>query len=68
MTELSELIGYRGTEEPVLNPIFKYDYSRKRHIRVGKIQSESLMEKIYLKDPTQEEVRRWCEGKELKAI
>lgn len=68
VTELSELIGYRGTEEPVLNPIFKYDYSRKRHVRVGKIQSESLMEKIYLKDPAQEEVRRWCEGKELKAI
>lgn len=68
VTELSELIGYRGTEEPVLNPIFKYDYSRKRHVRVGKIQSESLMEKIYLKDPAQEDLRRWCEAKELKAI
>lgn len=68
VTELSELVGYRGTEEPVLNPLFKYDYSLKRHIRVGKIQSEALMEKIYLKDPGQEELRRWCEVKELKAI
>lgn len=68
VTELSELVGYRGTEEPVLNPIFKYDYSLKRHVRVGKIQSEALLEKIYLKDPAQEDLRRWCEVKELRAI
>ncbi|ULO07139.1 CpaF family protein [Paenibacillus sp. 19GGS1-52] len=68
VTELSELVGYRGTEEPILNPIFKYDYSLKRHVRVGKIQSEALLEKIYLKDPAQEDLRRWCEVKELRAI
>ncbi|MEC0167373.1 CpaF family protein [Paenibacillus graminis] len=68
VTEISELLGYRGTEEPILNPIFKYDNQVKRHIRVGKLKSESLLEKIYLKNSSSIELQRWCEGKELRAL
>ncbi|KFM92995.1 ATPase, T2SS/T4P/T4SS family [Paenibacillus macerans] len=69
VTEISEVLGYNGTEEPILNPIFKYNYQTKRHERVGYIRSESLLEKIYLKDPEVDEIARWCEGrKELSVI
>ncbi|WP_342436715.1 ATPase, T2SS/T4P/T4SS family [Paenibacillus sp. FSL L8-0436] len=67
VTEICELIGYRGTEEPILNPIFKYDHHLKNQVKVGRIKSESLLEKIYLQEPGPEELRRWCEVKELKA-
>ncbi|GGG06254.1 hypothetical protein GCM10010912_58580 [Paenibacillus albidus] len=68
VTEISELIGYKGTEEPILNPIFKYDHRLKKQVKVGRIKSESLMEKVYLQEPGPEELRLWCEVKELKAV
>ncbi|GIP61132.1 CpaF family protein [Paenibacillus woosongensis] len=60
VTEISELIRYEGTERPVLNEIFRWDYAAKKHVQVGMIQSESLMEKIYLREPGDQELRRWC--------
>lgn len=69
VTEISEVLGYKGTEEPILNPIFKYNYHTKQHEQVGLIKSESLLEKIYLKEPTEQEIVRWCKGrKELNVV
>ena len=45
-TEICELISFAEALEPVLNPIFKYDFSKLEHIRVGKITSKSLIDKL----------------------
>lgn len=63
VTEICELLGYIGTEEPILNPIFKYDYKKKKHVRVGKIKSENMLEKIDLNEVDEETVSQWCHRK-----
>ncbi|MNC70405.1 hypothetical protein D3C75_1212120 [compost metagenome] len=63
ITEISELLGYKGTEEPILNPIFKYDSRTQQHNRVGSIKSESLIEKMIMSGTAQEIIDRWCEEK-----
>jgi len=65
VTEISELLGYRG-DEPILNPIFIFDSQSKRHVKVGRIISETMIQKINRHEPTIEEQRRWCDVKELK--
>ncbi|MBA9086497.1 pilus assembly protein CpaF [Fontibacillus solani] len=60
VTEISELIGYIGTEQPILNPLFKYDTRSKQHIKVGKITKPSLIEKILLNEPEEADLLRWC--------
>lgn len=64
ITEIAELIGYKGTEEPILNPLFKYNSRTRKHIQVGKIISESLLEKIFLEEPSDEELYHWCKVQE----
>lgn len=61
ITEIVELLGYEGTTQPILNPIFKYDSRTKKHVKVGKIISESLLDKIYLDEPSDQEIYRWCQ-------
>lgn len=66
VTEICELLGYRGTEEPILNPIFSYDALRKRHVRVGNISSEAMLKKIELQELPEEEVMKWCNPGEME--
>ncbi|RUT38682.1 CpaF family protein [Paenibacillus anaericanus] len=61
LTEVSELISFNGTE-PVLNPIFQYDFKNKVHVRVGglkklkiKLQKKGIPAHIY---------DRWCAEEE----
>ena len=61
VTEISELLGYEGTDKPILNPIFKYNRRLKVHEQVGKLKKESLLERIYLDDTPQSIIDRWCE-------
>lgn len=61
VTEISELLGYRGTEEPILNPLFRYNSRLKKHEKVGKITKKSLIEKILLTEPDEAELLRWCD-------
>ncbi|WP_268626997.1 CpaF family protein [Paenibacillus alvei] len=63
VTEISELLGYIGTKKPILNPIFKYDYKKQKHVKVGSIVSESLHEKIELNGCGEDEFYKWCEIK-----
>jgi pilus assembly protein CpaF len=39
VTDIAELIGFDGAETPILNPIFKYDYLERKHIRVGNLKN-----------------------------
>lgn len=64
ITEISELIGYKGNEEPILNQIFKYDTRKNVHQRVGSIKSESLIEKMIMSDTAPEVMKHWCEVSE----
>lgn len=61
ITEICELLGYEGVEKPILNHIFKYDYKTRTHKRVGHITSESMLEKIYLEEPGEDLIKRWCQ-------
>ena len=59
VTEIAELIGFQGTEEPILNPIFTYDFSAGHHVLVGKLKK---LKKNLTKARVSEEIlRRWCE-------
>ncbi|BFH18336.1 hypothetical protein J6TS7_32580 [Paenibacillus dendritiformis] len=60
VTEICELLGYKGVEEPVLNPIFRYDYKKQIHVQVGKITSENMLEKIDLHGVNEDIVGTWC--------
>src|SRR5690606_28862534 len=44
VTEIAELTGFRGTEEPILNTIFKFDFRTGQHIQVSKLKR--LKEKL----------------------
>lgn len=68
VTEIAELLGYQGTEVPVLNPIFQYDFLARKHIKVGQIKSLTLLKKFLLRESTQEELTRWCDTEELKKL
>lgn len=59
VTEISELISFRGTEEPVLNPIFKYDYATEKHKRVGDVKSEAWIEKMRMKGTPESVIKFW---------
>jgi pilus assembly protein CpaF len=61
VTEICELLGYEGTERPILNTIFKYDSMKEVHKQAGKITKPSLLEKILLTQPDNTELHRWCE-------
>jgi pilus assembly protein CpaF len=58
VTDISELVDFEGTEKPVLNRIFKYNYLTNEHQRVGKVKK--LNEKILKKKLPQEWVNKWC--------
>jgi len=62
ITEISELIGFRGNEEPILNTIFKYDLRTQQFKAVNKIKSESMIEKLIMSGASQAVLERWCEG------
>ncbi|MNW44030.1 putative conjugal transfer protein [compost metagenome] len=66
VTEISELLGYRGTEKPILHPLFKYDSTSKHHIKVGKITKPGLIEKILISEPKEADLIRWCDMKSLE--
>ncbi|MGG4108822.1 ATPase, T2SS/T4P/T4SS family [Paenibacillus lautus] len=66
VTEISELISFNGTEKPVLNPIFKYDFSKGKHKRVGSVKSKSWIEKMMMKGTNEEDMSRWCDKEALE--
>jgi pilus assembly protein CpaF len=68
ITEIAELLRYEGTEEPILNTIFKYQSRTKRQVQVGKIISKTLLEKIYLAEPDDEDILRWCKVSQEELI
>ncbi|NOU80772.1 hypothetical protein GC101_18070 [Paenibacillus sp. LMG 31459] len=61
LMEISELIGYKGTEEPILNTIFKYNPVTQVFEHKNKIKSRSFLEKIISEEPPEKEFKRWCE-------
>ncbi|OMD10630.1 hypothetical protein BJP50_28355 [Paenibacillus odorifer] len=61
LMEISELISYKGTEEPVLNTIFKYNPTTQVLEFKNKIKSTSFLEKIQSEEPDEKEYHRWCE-------
>jgi len=58
VTEISELMGYKGAEEPLLNPIFKYNFSTNNHERVGGLIN--LKNKLLEKGAADSVIQRWC--------
>lgn len=58
LTEISELIEFDGGLEPVLNPIFKYDFQSKKHVRVGSLKK--LKMKLQRKGVPTSIYERWC--------
>lgn len=68
VTEISELMGYVGTEKPILNPIFKYNNLTHKHEQVGKIKSSDMIEKILLHEPDQKELERWVDPEALNSL
>jgi len=58
ITEIVEILGYKGAEEPIFQPIFKYDLKKEKHYRVGYI-SDSLAEKLRMQYLPEEKIRRW---------
>jgi len=58
ITEIVEILGYKGAEEPIFQPIFKYDLKKEKHYRVGHI-SASLAEKLRMQYLPEEKIRRW---------
>ncbi len=58
ITEIVEILGYKGAEEPIFQPIFKYDLKKEKHYRVGHI-SDSLAEKLRMQYLPEEKIRRW---------
>lgn len=68
VTEISELLGYKGVEEPILNPIFKYNYRTKQHERVGFIQSTSMLNKIEEKEVPESIIQKWCQKQDRKEL
>ena len=65
LTEISELISFDGGLEPVMNPIFQYDFQEKKHVRVGSLRKlRAKLQKKGVPDPI---FKRWCaEDKEVK--
>lgn len=60
ITEVAELMDFRGENEPVLNTIFKYDYRSEKFERVGSLKKlREKMESTYRHD--KEVIARWCE-------
>lgn len=68
VTEISELLGYVGTETPILNPIFKYNNATQKHEQVGRIKSPDMIEKILLHEPDPRELDRWCDLSAVKTL
>ncbi|MDD4146695.1 MAG: ATPase, T2SS/T4P/T4SS family [Clostridia bacterium] len=61
ITEIVEITGYQGAEEPIFQPIFKYNFKQEKHERVGHI-SASLAEKLRMQFLAEEKINRWTKG------
>ncbi|MGG3278954.1 ATPase, T2SS/T4P/T4SS family [Paenibacillus solani] len=59
VTEISELLSFKGTEVPVLNTIFKYDYASGQHKRVGNVVSEAWIDKMRMKGTPESVIDFW---------
>jgi pilus assembly protein CpaF len=58
VTEIVEITGYKGAEEPIFQSIFKYDLKQQKHYRTGYI-SEALAEKLRMQFIPEEIIKRW---------
>ena len=59
ITEIAELIGFKGENEPELNYIFRYNFTTGQHERVGGLKKLiPKMRKTYRNKP--EVLARWC--------
>ncbi|MCY9542851.1 Flp pilus assembly complex ATPase component TadA [Paenibacillus alvei] len=66
VTDICEVVGMNGTD-PIMNPIFKYDYRTKVFNRVGSIKSEKMIEKLYQLEVPQDQIEKWCDLSALSA-
>jgi pilus assembly protein CpaF len=58
ITEIVEITGYKGAEEPLFQSIFRYDLKDKKHYKVGCI-SDNLATKLRLQYIPEEKITRW---------
>jgi pilus assembly protein CpaF len=58
VTEIAEITGYKGAEEPLFQPIFKYDLKTGQHYRAGNISGQ-LADKLRLQFISEEKIRQW---------
>lgn len=58
ITEIAELTGYTNNYEPLVSCIFKYDFKKSKHYRIGVISSE-LADKLRSYFIPEENVQRW---------
>jgi pilus assembly protein CpaF len=58
ITEIVEITGYKGAEEPTFQPIFKYDLKAEKHYKVGYI-SDTLANKLRMQFIPEKMITRW---------
>ncbi|QQZ58871.1 CpaF family protein [Paenibacillus sonchi] len=57
--EIAEILGFEGTEEPLINTIFTFDPNVKQFQQVGKLRK--LKNKLITEGAPVEVISRWCE-------
>ncbi|MNM94437.1 putative conjugal transfer protein [compost metagenome] len=57
--EIAEMLGFEGTERPLLNPIFRYDPTARQFQQVGKLKK--LKSSLIAEGAPAHVISRWCE-------
>jgi pilus assembly protein CpaF len=55
---ISELLSYENAINPIINPIFKYDFKRNKFEQVGKLKK--ITQKLQNAKLPENEIKRWC--------
>lgn len=63
VTEIVELMGFDEKNQPILNPIFQFNFKTGIHERVGYLKK--LRVKMEKKDVSTDIINRWCKPKEV---
>lgn len=61
LTDVCELLGFDEHAQPMLNPIFKYNFLTAKHERVGSLIK--LKDRLIKKGASVAVINRWCEEK-----
>lgn len=57
--EVAEMLGFEGTEKPLLHPIFRYDPTTRQFEQTGKLQK--LKRHLQAEGAPSDIISRWCE-------